>query len=88
MRKLAAVLVFSFALGVEAQTITSISPSSVQVNSGELFITVNGTNLGNRLVFDGPAGHHERNVSATSPAASSDGCRKRSCSAAARTRST
>ncbi|HYK05491.1 MAG TPA: HYR domain-containing protein [Thermoanaerobaculia bacterium] len=35
------------------------------MNSGEQFITVIGTGLGNRLVFDGPAGHFEVNVNAT-----------------------
>lgn len=48
-----------------AGTITSLDPSSIKVNSGEYFITAYGTNPGNMLVFDGPAGHFEREVSAT-----------------------
>jgi hypothetical protein len=50
---------------VFAGTITSLDPSSIQVNSGEYFMTAYGTSLGNTLVFDGPAGHFEREVSAT-----------------------
>ncbi|HYO77218.1 MAG TPA: HYR domain-containing protein [Thermoanaerobaculia bacterium] len=67
MRKSIAVafllLLFS-AFGASAGTITSINPSSFRVNSGEHFITVYGTDLGNRLIFDGPAGHFEVNVTA------------------------
>jgi HYR domain len=48
-----------------AGTITSINPSSVKVNSGEHFITVNGTALGNTLVFTGGGGTFERAISAS-----------------------
>lgn len=66
MRKvLVAVLLSLVASSAFAGTITSLSPSSVKVNSGEHFITVYGTAPGNVLVFDGPAGHFERNVNAT-----------------------
>jgi hypothetical protein len=66
MRKvLVAVLFLLIASSAFAGTITSLSPSSVKVNSGEYFITVYGTSPGNTLVFDGPAGHFERAVSAT-----------------------
>src|SRR5687768_7265212 len=64
-RLAAAFFVFAAAVSASAGTITSLSPSAIDVNSGEHFLTVFGTNLGNRLVFDGPAGHHEVNVSAT-----------------------
>ncbi|HEX8253570.1 MAG TPA: HYR domain-containing protein [Thermoanaerobaculia bacterium] len=66
MRKSFAVafLLLFCAFGASAGTITSINPSSFRVNSGEHFITVYGTDLGNRLIFDGPAGHYEVNVSA------------------------
>jgi hypothetical protein len=47
------------AFGASAGTITSISPSTVKVSSGEHFITIYGTGLGNDVVFDGPAGHFE-----------------------------
>ncbi|HEY0160694.1 MAG TPA: HYR domain-containing protein [Thermoanaerobaculia bacterium] len=60
----AAVVLFIAAASASAGTITSINPSSFAVNSGEHFITVYGTDLGNRLIFDGPAGHFERDVSA------------------------
>jgi hypothetical protein len=66
MRKvLVAVLFLSIASSAFAGTITSLSPNSFQVNSGEYFITVFGTAPGNVLVFDGPAGHFERTVNAT-----------------------
>ena len=65
--RLAAMAVVLFvALTASAGTITSISPSSVKVNSGEHFVTVYGSGLsGGTLVFDGPAGHFERAVSAS-----------------------
>lgn len=65
--RLATLVVVLFVVSVTASagTITSISPSSVKVNSGEHFITVYGSGLGNVLVFDGPAGHFERTVTAT-----------------------
>ena len=47
-----------------AGTITSIDPSVVRVNSGEWFLTIYGTGLGNTVVFDGPAGHFERATNA------------------------
>jgi hypothetical protein len=52
------------AASASAGTITSISPSSVKVNSGEHFMTVYGTGLGTVMVFDGPAGHFEVNTNA------------------------
>lgn len=66
MRKsLAAAFLLLCAVSASAGTITSLSPSSFKVNSGEQFITVYGTGLGNRFVFDGPAGHFELDVNAT-----------------------
>ena len=66
MRKsLAAAFLLLCAVSASAGTITSLNPSSFNVNSGEQFITVFGTGLGNRLVFDGPAGHFEVDVNAT-----------------------
>lgn len=64
MRLAAAFLVVVAAVSASAGTITSLSPSSFRINSGEHFITVYGTGLGNRLVFDGPAGHFERDANA------------------------
>jgi hypothetical protein len=52
------------AVSASAGTITSLSPNTFRVNSGEQFITVYGSGLGNRLVFDGPAGHFEVDASA------------------------
>jgi hypothetical protein len=66
MRKLlVALFCMLVASSAFAGTITSLNPASFQVNSGEHFITVYGTAPGNVLVFDGPAGHFERAVSAT-----------------------
>jgi hypothetical protein len=65
MRKiLVPVFLLLVASSAFAGTITSLDPSSIKVNSGEYFITVYGTNPGNTLVFDGPAGHFERTVNA------------------------
>ncbi|HYI09927.1 MAG TPA: HYR domain-containing protein [Thermoanaerobaculia bacterium] len=61
---LAAAFLFACAFSVSANTITSITPSLVRVNSGEHFLTINGTTLGTRMVFDGPAGHFEVNSTA------------------------
>jgi hypothetical protein len=66
MRKsLAAAFLLFCAFSATAGTITSLNPSSFNVNSGEQFITVYGTGLGNHFVFDGPAGHFEVDVNAT-----------------------
>jgi hypothetical protein len=63
-------LLFSLCLVVcaataSAGTITSISPAMVKVNSGEHFLTIYGSGLGNTIVFDGPAGHFELTANAT-----------------------
>jgi hypothetical protein len=60
----AAFVVFCAALTASAGTITSITPTSVKVNSGEYFLTVYGTSLGTTLLFDGPTGRYSRAVSA------------------------
>lgn len=66
MRKtVVAIFVFLCVSNLSAGTITSLSPASFKVNSGEQFITVYGTGLGNRFIFDGPAGHFELYVNAT-----------------------
>lgn len=66
MRKLfVSVLLLLIASSAFAGSITSLSPSKVKINSGEHFITAFGTAPGNRLIFDGPAGHFERDVTAT-----------------------
>ncbi|HEX8617303.1 MAG TPA: hypothetical protein VF911_06945 [Thermoanaerobaculia bacterium] len=66
MRKsLAFAFLFFIAFTASAGTITSLNPSSFKVNSGEQFITVYGTDLGDRLIFDGPAGYFEVMVNAT-----------------------
>jgi hypothetical protein len=67
MRKvLVATICLLIASSAFAGTITSVNPSSIKINSGEYFITVFGTQpIGNRLIFDGPAGHFEREVSAS-----------------------
>jgi hypothetical protein len=67
MRKSLVVALFLLiASSASAGTITSLSPPSMQVNSGEYFLTVFGTgSLGTILVYDGPAGHFERTIGAT-----------------------
>ncbi|MDQ3282185.1 MAG: HYR domain-containing protein [Acidobacteriota bacterium] len=58
MRKsLAAAFFLLCAFSATAGTITSIDPANFKVNSGEQFISVYGTGLGDTIVFDGPAGH-------------------------------
>lgn len=61
----AAVVLLLCAVSASAGTITSISPSSVKLNSGEHFLTIYGSGLGSVMVFDGPAGHFEVNTSAS-----------------------
>lgn len=63
-RSLLAVILLLCAATASAGTITSISPSTVKVNSGEHFVTIYGSGLGSVVVFDGPAGHFERNTNA------------------------
>lgn len=63
-RTLFAVVLLLCAGSALAGTITSISPASVKVNSGEWFLTIYGSGLGSVVVFDGPAGHYERNTNA------------------------
>ncbi len=53
------------AFSASAGTITSISPATVKVNSGEHFVTIYGSGLGSQVVFDGPAGHFELNANGT-----------------------
>lgn len=53
------------AFSASAGTITSISPATIKVNSGEHFVTIYGSGLGSQVVFDGPAGHFELNANAT-----------------------
>ena len=63
MRTLAfAVLTLLIAASLTAGTITSLVPSTYRPNSGEEFLTINGTGLGDRVRFSGPGGVHEVNV--------------------------
>lgn len=56
-----AVLAFVFVIVATAHagTITSYSPTSINVGSAEYFMTLNGSGLGDRVVFDGPGGTFE-----------------------------
>ena len=57
MRKtIIGVLALFCALGAHAGTITSLSPSTINVSSGEWFVRINGSGLGDRVTFTGPAG--------------------------------
>jgi hypothetical protein len=64
MRKyLAAVALF---MAVPAMAgITSLNPPSFNQNSGEHFITINGTNLGDQVIYDGPAGTFAIDINAS-----------------------
>jgi hypothetical protein len=55
---------FLCALAAQAGTITSITPSSLNVASGEYFIRVTGSGLGDQVVFTGPAGTFVLNINA------------------------
>lgn len=70
MRRAIAVAVVLIALNVSAGTISSVSPSSVSLGSGEYFMTVQGTGFTelDSLVFDGYyAGRREVDVNAFDP---------------------
>jgi HYR domain len=57
MKRTFAALVFVLcAVTASAGTITSLSPSSIKVNSGEQFLTINGSSLSGPVTFSGPAG--------------------------------
>lgn len=55
-RILAAVCLMWGATALNGQVLTSLDPASVQVKSGEWFVTANGRYPGDTFVFDGPAG--------------------------------
>ena len=56
MRKTLAIFALLTAFGASAGTITSLDPSTITARSGEYFMTINGTDLGTRLLYNGPAG--------------------------------
>jgi len=56
MRKTLAIVLLLMAAGATAGTITSVSPSTINKGSGEYFMTIEGTGLGDRLVYNGPTG--------------------------------
>jgi len=58
------VFVFLVAAGASAGTITSINPTSVAVASGEYFVTINGTGLGDQVRFTGGGGVFTVNINA------------------------
>jgi hypothetical protein len=64
MRATLSALVLLAALNTSAGTITSVDPSTLAARSGEYFLTVLGTGLGNQIQFDGPAGHFVLDISA------------------------
>lgn len=59
-----AVVVVLFSVSAFAGTITSISPDSIVVGSGEYFLTITGTDLGDFVRYSGPAGTFELEISA------------------------
>lgn len=56
MQKTLAIVMLLVAVGATAGTITSVSPSIINRSSGEYFMTIEGTGLGDRLVYNGPTG--------------------------------
>lgn len=66
MRRLAMVLLAVFiAVAAWGGTITSLDPDTIVAGDPEVFITINGTGLGDRVRFTGPAGVFERDISAS-----------------------
>lgn len=61
------VVVFLVAVCATAQTITSISPTSVPVARGEHFVTIYGTSLGDTVAFTGAIGTIEVAINARIP---------------------
>jgi HYR domain len=50
-------------VSASAGSISRIDPESITVNSGEQFITIYGVDLGDRVLFSGPAGDFELEIS-------------------------
>ncbi|MEO8381624.1 MAG: HYR domain-containing protein [Acidobacteriota bacterium] len=67
MRQALGAMMMLIAVNAMAGSVSSLSPASVNVMSGEYFIAVNGSGLGHRLIFDGPAGHYEVDTTYTDP---------------------
>ena len=66
MRRLATVLLAVFtSVAAWGGTITSLDPDTIVTGDPEVFITINGTGLGDRVRFTGPAGVFERDISAS-----------------------
>lgn len=67
MRKatLAIFVMIAWNAAAAGSSITSVDPSSIKFRSGEYFMTVHGSSLGNVLVYDGPAGYFEVDVNAS-----------------------
>src|SRR5215208_30605 len=56
---LAGFLLLFFAVSATAGTITSISPSVIPANSGEVFLDIYGESLGDLVIYEGPGGYFE-----------------------------
>ncbi|HYH06439.1 MAG TPA: HYR domain-containing protein [Thermoanaerobaculia bacterium] len=67
MRTTLAALILLLAANAGAGTIDVLNPAHFTAFSGEEFITAYGSDLGNVLVFDGPAGHFEVQASGWEP---------------------
>lgn len=67
MRSAYAVAVFLVAFGAMGGTITSLDPPSIRMMSGEYFMTIHGSSLSGKVVFDGGAGHFELDANAFYP---------------------
>lgn len=67
MRKTLAIVVLLMAVGASAGTITSLNPSTINLNSGEYFMTISGSNLGDQVQFSGPGGTFTLDINAQEP---------------------
>jgi hypothetical protein len=65
MRTVYTMAVCLLAFTAMGSTITSLNPASIPYQGGEFFLTINGTSLGDTIVFDGGAGHFELEASAS-----------------------
>jgi hypothetical protein len=65
MRTAYAVAVFLLSCSAFGGTITSLNPPSIPYRGGEFFLTINGSSLGDRVIFEGAPGTFELETSAS-----------------------
>lgn len=67
MRNALGAVMMLITVSVMAGSVASLDPASINVQSGEYFLTANGTGLGSTFVFNGPAGNFEIDTTFTDP---------------------